>query len=111
MGRTDITCKDFSGMIPAFLGGVLEDRDLSRFLEHYELCADCREELEIQYLVGKAFDRMEVGEEINLSRDIPAFVEEQRRQMAARARLGTAAFIAEWITIMAAFATVVLYMR
>ena len=98
-------------MIPAFLEEKLEDRNLRRFLAHYQTCANCREELEIQYLVGKVFDQAEVGEEINLSRDIPAFLDRQRRQMDFRTRLGRYAFVVEGITVIAAAATALIYLR
>ena len=49
-GKEDgnITCKTFSGMISSFLSGTLEDDSLREFLEHYDKCENCREEVEIQ---------------------------------------------------------------
>ena len=111
MGKTGITCKEFSGMIPAFMEGTLEDRFLRWFLAHYDTCPGCREELEIQYLVGKVFEQMDVGEEINLSRDLPAFIEEQRRHLEYRNRLAFSAFLVECFTVLMAVVTAILYLR
>ena len=66
-----MTCKTFSGMISSFLSGTLEDDSLREFLEHYDKCENCREEVEIQYLVSRAFDHRKEKEVINLSRDFP----------------------------------------
>lgn len=111
MGKTGITCKEFSGMIPAFMEGTLEDRFLRGFLTHYDSCVGCREELEIQYLVGKVFEQMDAGEEINLSRDLPAYIEGQRRKMEFRDHLGFSAFLIECFTVLMAVVTAILYLR
>ena len=55
-----MTCKDFSGMIPDFFNDRLDNASLKAFLDHHRTCKGCREELEIQYLVGRAFEQMEV---------------------------------------------------
>ena len=99
-----MNCKEFSGMIPSFMNDTLDDASLSAFLEHHHRCAECREELEIQYLVSKAFDQMEEGEEINLSRDLPAYIELERQRLLTRGRLTAAAVVME---ILAVAATVV----
>lgn len=104
-----ITCKDFSGMISAFMNDTLDDAALRAFLDHYEACKNCREELEIQYLVGKAFNQMEKGEEINLFRDLPAYVEKERRLLENRVRLSRTAAILEAFTVAMAVLTAVIY--
>lgn len=86
-----MTCKDFSGMIPAFFEDQLENAPLREFLEHYHDCENCREELEIQYLVKMAFEQMESGEEINLAKDLPEFIERSRYRLDRRVRLGRTA--------------------
>ena len=46
-----MTCKEISGMIPAFFDDTLDNESLRVFLNHLDRCKTCREELEIQYLV------------------------------------------------------------
>ena len=105
-----MTCKDFSGMIPAFMKKELPDPQMRGFLAHYRQCAYCREELEIHYLIDKAFEQMEVGEEVNLSRDIPLFIEEQQKGMEHRTRVAIAAYVMEGIAVCLAVFTVVVYL-
>ena len=106
-----MTCKTFSGMISSFLRGTLEDDSLREFLEHYDRCENCREEVEIQYLVSRAFDQMEDKEVINLSRDLPAFVEKERSGMVFRSRLGYTAYTLEIITVIFVILTTFIFLR
>lgn len=112
-GKEDgnVTCKTFSGMISSFLSGTLEDDSLREFLEHYDKCENCREEVEIQYLVSRAFDHREEKEVINLSRDLPALVERERIGMIFRSRLGYTAYSLEILTILLVLMTVFIFLR
>ena len=112
-GKEDgnMTCKTFSGMISSFLSGTLEDDSLREFLEHYDKCENCREEVEIQYLVSRAFDHRKEKEVINLSRDLPALVEKERSSMVFRSRLGYTAYSLEILTILLVLMTVFIFLR
>ena len=44
-------CKEFRGLIRAFLDDSLDEFRLAEFLDHYDECEDCRDELRIQYLI------------------------------------------------------------
>lgn len=102
----EMTCKSFSGMVPAFLNDTLDNRSLKEFLEHHRSCETCREEVEIQYLVEKAFNDMDVGEEINLSRDLPAYIEKEANRLRVRERLRITAIVMEIAAVTAAAVTV-----
>ena len=106
-----MTCKTFSGMISSFLAGTLEDESLREFLEHYDKCENCREEVEIQYLVSRAFDHMDEKEVINLSKDLPALVERERSGMVFRSRLGYTAYTLEILTLILVILTVFVFLR
>ena len=105
-----MTCKDFSSMIPSFMDDTLDNESLRSFLNHLNKCKGCREELEIQYLVNKVFDQMDVGEEINLSKDLPAYIEKEEKLLYGRERLAGIAAIVEVATITAAVLTVIIYL-
>ena len=112
-GKEDgnMTCKTFSGMISSFLSGTLEDDSLREFLEHYDKCENCREEVEIQYLVSRAFDHRKEKEVINLSRDLPALVEKERSSMVFRSRLGYTAYTLEILTVILVILTAFIFLR
>ncbi|MDO5476954.1 MAG: zf-HC2 domain-containing protein [Eubacteriales bacterium] len=105
-----MTCKDFSGMIPDFFDDILDNPSLRDFLDHYRTCEECREELEIQYLVSKAFEQLEVGEEINLSRDLPAWIEEEQRRLESRVRLERTAMLLEGAALLTAVLTAAVFL-
>ena len=97
-------------MVPAFLDDTLDNEDLHAFLDHLDECKGCREELEIQYLVNRVFDEKSAGEEINLSKDLPAYIDKERGILLKRRRLSVAAAVFETVAIVAAILTAVLYM-
>ena len=104
-----MTCKDFSSMLPGFLDDTLDNNALRLFLNHLDECENCKEELEIQYLVKRVFDEKSLGEELNLSKDLPAFIEKERDLLRKRRRLSVTAAVFESIAIAAAIVTAILY--
>ncbi|MBQ2641980.1 MAG: hypothetical protein IJG15_08290 [Lachnospiraceae bacterium] len=105
-----MTCKDFSGMIPDFFNDRLDNASLKAFLDHHRTCKGCREELEIQYLVGRAFEQMEAGEEVNLAKDLPDYIEKEQHRLEGRARIFRTAVILEAAAVALAVLTAVIYM-
>lgn len=63
-------CKDVQRMIPAFLSGELENRELKPFLLHMESCPECMEELTIQYLVMTGASLLEEGKSFDLREEL-----------------------------------------
>ncbi len=104
-----MTCKDFSSMVPGFLDDSLDNDSLRIFLNHLDDCKSCREELEIQYLVKRVFDEKRAGEELNLSKDLPAFINKEKELLRKRRRLSFTAAVFESAAIAAAIVTVILY--
>lgn len=105
-----MTCKEFSSMLPGFLDDTLDNDSLRLFLNHLDECGNCKEELEIQYLVKRVFDEKSLGEELNLSKDLPAFIEKERDLLRRRRRLSVTAAVFESVAIVAAIVTAILYM-
>ncbi|MGN0335345.1 MAG: anti-sigma factor [Lachnospiraceae bacterium] len=65
----DITdCKEVQKMVIPYINQELSDDELRRFVYHIENCAECREELEIYYIVYKGL--MQLDENENLSMNI-----------------------------------------
>ena len=105
-----MNCNDFSSMVPAFLDDTLDNESLHAFLDHLDECKGCREELEIQYLVDRVFDEKSAGQEINLSKDLPAYIQREKNLLRNRQRLWVTAAIFESVAITVAILTVILYM-
>ena len=99
--------KVFESQIPLFFADELTNRELEKFLDHYEVCADCRDELSVQYLIHAGLERLETGEAFNLQQELGNFVETQRTRLWRRDRRGklTAAYEILTLTIFAVAVT------
>ncbi|MBE6006454.1 MAG: zf-HC2 domain-containing protein [Sarcina sp.] len=105
-----MTCKDYTDLVPAFLKDRLDDTTLRDFLDHYDVCETCREEVEIQYLIDQVFHEMGVADGINLAKDLPAYIDKERKRLDYRQKLTTAAVSLELAAIVAALLTAMLYL-
>lgn len=74
-------CKEFEMMIPDFIERRLDFRALERFGRHMEQCADCREELTIQFLITEGIQRLEEGSAFDLQAELNQRVEEAGKKV------------------------------
>lgn len=74
-------CKQFERLIPGFIAGELDYPDLKKFYEHMEQCADCKEELDIQFLVMQGIQRLEDGSAFDLQFELRQRLEETKRKI------------------------------
>ena len=72
--------------IPDFIGRKMDYPEMKRFLEHVDTCANCREELVIQFLIQEGMARLEDGDAFDLQRELQAHLEEARRRIRIRCR-------------------------
>lgn len=73
-----MTCKEFERKIPDFIAGKLDFLTLRQFGEHMEHCPECREELEIQFLVTEGMQRLEEGDSFDLQGELNSRLEDAR---------------------------------
>lgn len=74
-------CKEFERLIPDFIEDKLDYPTLKQFSEHMDICADCREELVIQFLVTEGIQRLEDGSAFDLQKELNTRLEEARRKI------------------------------
>ena len=65
-----IDCKEFTRLMPLWLGDELKGKKAYQFLEHMDNCSECREELHIQFLVIEGTARLESAASFNLDREL-----------------------------------------
>lgn len=65
-----MNCKEFIHLIPLWLDDKLDGRRATRFFEHMDSCEDCREEMQIQFLVKEGTARLESGGSFNLDNEL-----------------------------------------
>lgn len=65
-----MTHKEAERSIPSFFDESMENLELAEFLDHIDKCPACREELTIQYLVGRGLQSLSNGNEFNLAGEL-----------------------------------------
>ena len=79
--KENAECKEFEKLIPGFIGRKLDFPTLKRFYEHRESCEECKEELDIQFLVSEGMQRLEDGNAFDLQSELRERLEETRRKI------------------------------
>ena len=57
-----MNCREFEGDIPSFIAGELPDEKYDSFIKHLNQCNECKEELEILYLVHNTINSDEADD-------------------------------------------------
>lgn len=100
-------CKRHEKQIPDFLEDRLSVRDLSDFLEHGDRCRNCRDELQVQYLVTAGISKLETGETFNLQRELSEYVAAERARLRRRKKMALTAYGLEIVTVFASIAAAI----
>lgn len=76
-----MTCKEFEKLIPDYVARKLDYLTLKDFHAHMESCADCKEELTINFLVTDGLQKLEDGDAYDLQKEWDNRVSETRRKL------------------------------
>ena len=74
-------CKEFERLIPEFIGKKMNYAMTKRFVEHIKCCPNCREELNIRFLVGEGLVRLEEGSAFDLQKEMRDLVSSANRKV------------------------------
>lgn len=72
-------CKEFERRIPLFLQNNMDYESMEEFHKHMSECANCKEELSIQFLVSEGIKHLENGDVFNLDEELSGRIEASRR--------------------------------
>ncbi len=83
-------CKKAQQQIELYLADELDTDELEAFMEHMDSCEDCRDELEIQFLVREGLARLEDGSTFDLGTELRSKVARTKKiiTIIERFRLG-----------------------
>ena len=56
---TNMRCDEFTKMIPRFVDDTLEKEYYNEFISHVKECKECKEDLEINYMIQVGLNRIE----------------------------------------------------
>ena len=82
-----MTCKEAEKLIPLFLDDDLDNKELSEFIDHIDNCAECKEELTIQFLVKTGMKRLEDGNTFNLKQELLILIKNAKKRLKFRRNL------------------------
>ena len=94
-----MNCKEADKLIPLFLEDDLDNRELSEFLSHVESCADCKEELTIQFLVQVGMKRLEDGNTFNLRNELDALLLDANKRLTTRKYLVLSSYLLQAVVL------------
>ncbi len=98
-----MNCKEFISLLPKWLDDKLDGRRAARFFEHMDSCDDCREELQIQFLVREGTARLESGGSFNLDRELSDKISRYHKRLRRKHRENV---IIYWMEAIAAIAII-----
>lgn len=90
-------CKEFERLIPSFIEHKMDFRTMKLFNEHMEQCANCKEELDIQFLVREGIMRLEEGDAFDLQNELEQHLAEANRKIKRNYR---SMRIGEWLQLL-----------
>lgn len=76
VGNNSDDCKEIQSLIPGYLVGKLSLKEAKSFTAHLKKCNECRDEMEISYLLDEGITRAENGETIDLHADLEEMLDE-----------------------------------
>ena len=88
-------CKEIQALIPRYLSGELTLHEARGFTKHLKKCRDCREEIEISYLLDKGLERVENGESVDLHTDLEQMLGETEEAITHLTQFNTAVYLIE----------------
>ncbi len=106
--NTENICKDIQALIPGYLSGRLSLKEARVFTAHLKRCRDCREEIEISYLVDEGIARLESGETIDLHADLEDMLADTEEAIQRLTQFGTAVNLIEMTAVFVLIACVLI---
>ena len=89
------SCKEIQSLIPGYLAGELTVHQARDFTRHLKKCRDCREEIEISYLLDRGLNKVENGETIDLHADMEEMLNDTENAVTKLTQFRTAVYLIE----------------
>ncbi len=94
-------CKECERLIGDYIDGKLNFAMTKRFDEHLACCPNCKEELNIQFLIGKGLVRLEEGSAFDLQKEMKELLHDSRKKVRLHERFLLVGRVLEMIVMMA----------
>ncbi len=107
-GEKERDCKAIQSLIPAYLSGKLSLHEARIFTAHLKKCRDCREEIEISYLLDQGITRVENGETVDLHADLEEMLSDTENAILHLTQFRTAVYIVEFTAVFVLIACILI---
>lgn len=77
-------CKNIEKLISKFLKNECTPKEEAMFLAHIQECAECKEELTIEFLLSEGLNRLESGESFDLNAELEKRIKEKSQTKKTR---------------------------
>ena len=101
-------CKEIQALIPRYLSGTLTLHEARYFTKHLKRFRDCREEIEISYLLDKGLERVENGESVDLHADLEEMLNGTEEAINHLLQYRTAVYLIEFTAVFVLIACVLI---
>lgn len=106
-----MNCKEFERTIPGFIHRKIDFPTMREFANHLNGCADCKEELTIQFLVAEGMQHLEEGDSFDLQKELKSRMDEAQAAMRLQGRLKRSGAVLELAgMVIAVFAVLWLFL-
>ena len=102
------SCKEIQSLIPRYLWGELTVHEAREFTAHLKKCGDCREEIEISYLLDQGIAKAENGETIDLHADLEEMLDDTEEAVTRLIQFRTAVYLVESTAVFVLIACVLI---
>ncbi len=106
-----ITCKEVENLLQPYLENRLGYAELSILLSHLGECAECRDELEIRYLLQEGLKRAEEGKSLDMRKDLSERLTKSRTYLLNVERMQNLIFLIEGAAFLLLLVGVVQFCR
>lgn len=99
-------CKEFQKLIPDFIHKKMDYVTAKRFVAHFDQCPDCKEELNIQFLIDEGLIRLEEGSAFDLQKEMRDMLEAAEKKIHFHDRFITIGKVIETVSMLGIAAVV-----
>ncbi len=107
-----MTCKEAEGLVLPYIHHELSDEVTEEFLEHIDGCENCREELEIYYIVEEGIRQLDGDTgNYNIKGDMEEDILESRQRLYVKRLLSIARYASDTLIVISILVTLMLQAR
>lgn len=107
-----MTCQEAEQMVTPYINDELTGDEMEEFLDHIETCKNCREELEIYFMVDVGLKQLDHGSgAFDIAGDLERKIEDSYGKISRMWAFRIMLYVSNTLGIMALFVTVLLQFR